>query len=57
MHALSELRKCLGDALGRMDRRRVRSLLGAVTALLVGRRLVLMELARHWPCAQRVFAP
>lgn len=57
MHAVSVLQKCLSNALDRMDKRRVRTLLGAVTALLVGRRLVLMELARHWPGAQRVFGP
>ena len=57
MHTVSVLQKCLGDALVRMDKRRVRTLLAAVSALIVGRRLVLMELARHWPGAQRVWAP
>ncbi len=57
MHAASVLQKCLSDALASMDRRRVRTLLGAVCALLSGRRLVLMELARQWPGAMRVWAP
>ncbi len=57
MHAVSVLQKCLSKALDRMDKRRVRTLLEAVSALIVGRRLVLMELARHWPGAERVWAP
>jgi len=36
---------------------RKRVLLGAVVALLLGRRLILMELARHFPGAERVRAP
>lgn len=57
MHAVSILPKCLHKSLDRMDKRQVRTLLGAVSALLLGRRLVLMELARHWPGALRVRAP
>ncbi len=57
MHAVKVLQKCLHKSLDLMDKRRVRALLGAVSALLVGRRLVLMELARHWPGALRVRAP
>lgn len=57
MHAVSVLQKCLCNALDRMDRRRVRTLLLAVSALLAGRRLVLMELARQWPDARWVRAP
>jgi hypothetical protein len=36
---------------------RARALLGAVQALLTGRRLILMDLARSWPGAMRVRAP
>lgn len=57
MHAVSVLQKCLHKSFDLMDKRRVRALLGAVSALLAGRRLVLMELARHWPGALKVRAP
>jgi hypothetical protein len=36
---------------------RVRTLLLAVEALLAGRRLVLIDLARSWPGAERVRTP
>lgn len=57
MHARSVLYKQLADALDRLDRRNVRTLLAAVEACLRGRRLVLMELARQWPGALKVWAP
>jgi hypothetical protein len=40
-----------------MHAARRRVLLGAVAALLMGRRLILMDLARAWPGAERVRAP
>jgi hypothetical protein len=57
MHATAVLQTCLGDALGAMHTLRARVLLGAVAALGRGRRLVLMDLARAWPGAERVRAP
>jgi hypothetical protein len=57
MHASSVLQKCLSDVLTRMHAMRVQVLLGAVQALLASRRLVLMELARAWPGAEKVRAP
>jgi hypothetical protein len=57
MHAVTVLQKCLSDVFGVMHAARRRVLLGAVEALLRGRRLMLMELARHFPGAQRVRAP
>ena len=56
MHAVGVLQKCLGDALGRMHAARSKTLLGAVAAVLAGRHLVLMDLARAWPGAERVRA-
>jgi hypothetical protein len=43
--------------MARLDVRNARNLFRAVDALTEGRRLTLMELARHWPGAQRVRAP
>lgn len=57
MHAARVLRSCLGEVLSRMHARRCAALLGAVQALVVGRHLTLMELARAWPNALRVAAP
>ncbi len=57
MHAHTVLQKCLADVFARMHAMRVQVLLGAVTALLSSRRLVLMELARAWPGAERVRGP
>lgn len=57
MHAVGLLRSCLRDVLDRMHGRRCAALLGAVRALIAGRRLTLMELARSWPDALRVAAP
>lgn len=57
MHAIAMLQKSLGKTLVTMHAARVQVLLGAVTALLNGRRLVLMDLARSWPGAVRVRAP
>lgn len=57
MHAVRVLRNCLGVVLGRMHALRCAALLGAVRALIAGRRLTLMELARSWPDALRVAAP
>ena len=57
MHASAILQKYLSDVLTRMHAKRVQVLLGAVQALLLSRRLVLMELARAWPGATRVRAP
>src|SRR5262245_43338172 len=57
MHAERILQKSLSVAFGAMHADRVASLLGAVRALLSGRRLVLMDLARSYPGATRVRAP
>jgi hypothetical protein len=57
MHAVRVLQKCLSDVFASMHAARSRVLLGAVTALLLGRRLILMDLARAWPGAQYVRAP
>lgn len=57
MHAVTVLQKCLPDVFNQMHASRCRVLLGAVAALLMGRRLILMELARHFPGAERVRAP
>ncbi len=57
MHATQVLQKCLSSVFQPMHVYRVRVLLGAVHALLLGRRLILMELARSWPGADRIRAP
>lgn len=57
MHAMTVLQTCLRPALRLQHARRAQALLGAVTALVMGRRLVLMDLARSWPGAERVRAP
>lgn len=55
--AVSVLQKCFPSVMGRMHAYRLRALLGAVLCLLSCRRLILMDLARAWPGAQRVRAP
>lgn len=57
MHADRVLQKLLHPALSGLDVRNVRTLFCAVTACLAGRRLVLMELARHWHGATKVAGP
>lgn len=57
MHAVTILQKCLSSVFNPMHSARRRVLLGAVTALLLGRRLILMDLARHFPGAERVRTP
>lgn len=57
MHATKVLQKILCAVTARLDRRNVRNLFFAVEALLLGRRLTLMELARHFPGADRIHAP
>lgn len=57
MHAVTVLQKCLSIVFEQMHAARVAVLLGAVQALLSGRRLILMDLARAWPGAQRIRAP
>lgn len=57
MHACSVLQKVLSPVIASLDARNARNLLRAVAALLAGRRLTLMELARHWPRAERIGAP
>lgn len=57
MHAIDILQKCFADVFVQMHAARVRVLVGAVEALISCRRLVLMDLARAWPGAQRVRAP
>jgi hypothetical protein len=57
MHAVEVLQKCLPIVFSRMHAVRAAALLGAVRALLASRRLILIELARAWPGAERVRAP
>lgn len=57
MRASGVLQKCLSDCLEAMHAARSRVLLLAVEALLAGRRLTLMDVARSWPGAERVRAP
>jgi hypothetical protein len=58
MHAaVSVLQRCLSDVIGEMHAVRRRALLNAVQSLLTCRRLILMDMARAWPGAERVRAP
>ncbi len=57
MHAVKLLQKCLRSALEPMHARRRETLLGSVAALIEGRRLVLMDLARSWLGQEHVAAP
>jgi len=57
MHATKVLQKILLPVIARLDVRNARNLFFAVEALLVGRRLTLTELARHFPGAERIHAP
>lgn len=57
MRASQVLQKCLPDSLSDMHALRERALLRAVEALLVGRRLTLMDVVRAWPGALRIRAP
>jgi Transposase DDE domain len=58
MHAAaSVLQKCLPVVMGSMHAVRARALLNAVDSLLRSRRLILMDMARAWPGAERVRAP
>ena len=57
MRASRVLQKCLADSFRSMHRTRSRVLMRAVEALLSGRRLTLMDVARSWPGAERVRAP
>jgi len=57
MSASAVLQRCLKDALGAMHAMRRTALMLAVESLVAGRRLVLIDLARHWPGSMRVRAP
>jgi hypothetical protein len=57
MRAVQVLQKCLSDALSDMHALRSRVLLRATQALIVGRRLTMMDVTRAWPGAERVRAP
>lgn len=57
MRATEVLQKCLRDAVDPMHALRSRALLRAVEAMIRGRRLTLIDLARSWPGATRVRAP
>ena len=58
MHAaVAIVQKILRPVSAQLDLRNARNLVLAVQALVRGRRLTLMELARHWPAAERVRAP
>lgn len=57
MHARTILQKCFADVFHAMHAARAEVLSLAVQSLLSARRLVLMDLARAWPGAERVRAP
>lgn len=57
MRATRVLQKCLADSFRTMHLARSRVLMRAVEALIAGRRLTLMDVARSWPGAERVRAP
>jgi len=57
MRASEVLQKCLSGSLNAMHRARSCVLLRAVEALVAGRRLTLMDMARSWPGAERVRTP
>lgn len=57
MRASRVLQKCLSECFDAMHAMRSRVLLHAVEALVVGRRLTLLDVARSWPGAERVRAP
>lgn len=58
MHAaIAMVQKILRPVSAQLDLRNARNLVLAVAALGAGRRLTLMDLARHWPQAERVSAP
>lgn len=57
MRASRVLQKCLSESLEPMHQARSQVLLRAVEALVAGRRLTLMDVARSWPGAERVRAP
>jgi len=58
MHAaVGILQKIVRPVSDYVDVRNLRNMLLAAQALVSGRRLVLMELARHWPGAERVLGP
>lgn len=55
--AAAVLQKCLSPVFELMHAARARALIKAVQALLVSRRLILMDMARAWPHADQVRAP
>lgn len=58
MHAaVAIVQKILRPVSAQLDVRNARNLVVAVQALVKGRRLTLMELARHWPQTERIRAP
>ena len=58
MHAAAAIvQKIVRPVSAQLDIRNARNLVLAVQALVSGRRLVLIELARHWPGAERVLGP
>lgn len=58
MHAaVAIVQKILRPVSAQLDLRNARNVMLAVQALVNGGRLTLMELARHWPDAERVMGP
>lgn len=57
MHASHILRRCLSSVFDAMHAARARRLLGAVEALVHGRRLTLTDVARSWVGATWIHAP
>lgn len=57
MRATAVLQRCLPLAVGAMHALRRTTLLLAIEALIAGRRLVLIDLARSWPGAEFIRTP
>lgn len=57
MRTTQVLQKCLRESLKLIHALRARVLMRAVEAVVPGRRLILVDLARAWPGAERIRAP
>src|ERR1044071_6465208 len=55
--AAAVLQKCFSPVFELMHAARARALIKAVQALILSRRLILMDMARAWPGADQVRAP
>ncbi|RJS94883.1 hypothetical protein [Salinisphaera sp. Q1T1-3] len=57
MHASAVLQTWLGSVFSEIDQRNAHTTSQAVCACLIGQRLTLMALARHWPASRQIAAP